>query len=60
MKKIKDMYGEIEIPENVLWGANTQRSLENFPIGYEKMPKVFIESMIHLKKFMKPSDCSAA
>lgn len=50
MKKIKDLYGEIEIPENVLWGANTQRSLENFPIGYEKMPKVFIESMLHLKK----------
>lgn len=50
MKKIVDIYGEIEIPENVLWGANTQRSLENFPIGNEKMPEVFIESMIHLKK----------
>lgn len=50
MKKIEDIYGAIDIPEDVLWGANTQRSLENFPIGCEKMPEVFIESMIHLKK----------
>lgn len=50
MKKIEDIYGSVEIPENVLWGANTQRSLENFPIGCEKMPEIFIESMLHLKK----------
>lgn len=50
MKKIEDIYGAIEIPDNVMWGVNTQRSLENFSIGYEKMPEVFIESMLHLKK----------
>ncbi len=50
MKKTEDIYGAIEIPEDVLWGANTQRSLENFPIGSEKMPAFFIESMVQLKK----------
>lgn len=50
MKKTEDIYGVIDIPENVMWGVNPQRSLENFPIGYEKMPGVFIESMLHLKK----------
>lgn len=50
MVEIKDIYGSVQIPQGVLWGANTQRSLQNFPIGEEKMPEVFIESFIQLKK----------
>ena len=50
MKKLSDSYGSIEIEDGVLWGINTQRSLENFPIGIEKMPDIFIESMLQLKK----------
>lgn len=50
MVEIKDIYGSVQIPEGVLWGANTQRSLQNFPIGEEKIPEVFIESFIQLKK----------
>lgn len=50
MKTLSDSYGSIEIEDGVLWGINTQRSLENFPIGIEKMPDIFIESMLQLKK----------
>lgn len=50
MNKTEDIYGSIEVPEGVLWGKNTQRSVQNFPIGTEKMPEVLIESMLHLKK----------
>ena len=38
MRKEKDSFGYIEVPEDRLWGAQTQRSLENFKIGKEKMP----------------------
>ena len=33
-----DALGEVRVPAAALWGAQTQRSLENFPIGDEKMP----------------------
>ena len=40
----RDSMGEIAVPENSLWGAQTQRSLENFRIGvgYESMPDEII------------------
>jgi fumarate hydratase class II len=34
----KDSFGDIAVPEDRYWGAQTQRSLENFPIGGERMP----------------------
>ena len=46
----KDTMGEINVPNNRYWGAQTQRSLENFPIGDEKMPKKIIEGFAYLKK----------
>ncbi|CAM3444854.1 class II fumarate hydratase [Arcobacter aquimarinus] len=46
----KDTMGEIKVPNNQYWGAQTQRSLENFPIGEEKMPKEIIEGFAYLKK----------
>ncbi len=33
-----DTMGQVAVPADKLWGAQTQRSLENFPIGEEKMP----------------------
>ena len=33
-----DSMGEVKVPAHKYWGAQTQRSLENFPIGIEKMP----------------------
>ncbi|SEL09360.1 fumarase, class II [Carnobacterium iners] len=46
----KDSMGEINVPKEVFWGAQTQRSLENFHIGTEKMPLSLIEALIQVKK----------
>lgn len=46
----KDSMGEMNVPEEALWGAQTQRSLENFRIGTEKMPLSLIEALIQVKK----------
>lgn len=46
----KDSMGTIEVSENALWGAQTERSLAHFKIGLEKMPYEVIEAMIKIKK----------
>ncbi|CAM4457456.1 class II fumarate hydratase [Paenibacillus tarimensis] len=46
----KDTLGEIQVPADKLWAAQTQRSLENFRIGTEKMPPAFIRTFAMLKK----------
>ncbi len=40
-----DSIGEIEVPSNRYWGAQTQRSLENFNIGHETMPRSLIHAL---------------
>ena len=45
-----DTMGEIKVPNDKHWGAQTQRSFENFKIGCEKMPKVLIYAFANLKK----------
>ena len=45
-----DSIGQIEVPSDKLWGAQTQRSLENFPIGKDKMPRDFIKAFAIQKK----------
>ncbi|WP_332647675.1 class II fumarate hydratase [Lysinibacillus sp. 54212] len=46
----KDTLGEVKVPANKIWGAQTQRSLENFKIGGEKMPIEIIRAFATLKK----------
>ncbi len=46
----KDSMGEIEVPSNVYWGAQSARSLIHFQIGTEKMPPQVIRAMGILKK----------
>src|SRR5690625_3100033 len=46
----KDTLGEIKVPADKYWGAQTQRSKENFPIGKEKMPIEIIRAFAILKK----------
>ena len=41
----KDSMGEIEVPADRYWGAQTQRSLENFKIGSERMPRPLIRAL---------------
>lgn len=46
----KDSMGEIEVPANVYYGAQSARSLIHFAIGIEKMPRAVIRGMGMLKK----------
>ena len=46
----RDTLGEMKVPADKLWGAQTQRSYENFPIGTEKMPMDVIRAFAMLKK----------
>ncbi len=51
-RKEKDTMGVVEVPSNVYWGAQTQRSIENFKIAQDinKMPKEIIRAFAYLKK----------
>ena len=48
----KDTMGKVQVPAHVYWGAQTQRSIENFPIAQDinKMPKEIIRAFAFLKK----------
>lgn len=46
----KDTLGEVKVPADKLWGAQTQRSLQNFCIGWEKMPVEIIAALALLKR----------
>jgi fumarate hydratase, class II len=41
----KDSMGELHVPADALWGAQTQRAVENFPIGGMAMPREFIRAI---------------
>ena len=41
----KDSMGELEVPADALWGAQTQRAVNNFPISGLKMPRQFIAAL---------------
>ncbi|HZW31569.1 MAG TPA: class II fumarate hydratase [Isosphaeraceae bacterium] len=45
-----DTMGGIEVPADRLWGAQTQRSLENFKIGDERMPIALIRALAQVKR----------
>lgn len=45
-----DTFGEIQVPSEKFWAAQTQRSLQNFPVGKEKMPIEVIVAFAQLKK----------
>ena len=50
MRIEKDTMGDVEVPEDALWGAQSARSLMNFKIGVEKMPKSIIRAFAILKR----------
>ena len=45
-----DTMGEVRVPANRCWGAQTQRSHENFPIGTERIPQEIIHAFAVLKR----------
>lgn len=46
----KDFLGEILVPKQCLWGAQTQRTLKYFQIGNESMPTEIIKALAYIKK----------
>lgn len=46
----KDTMGDMQVPNDKLWGAQTQRSLQNFRISTEKMPKELVEALAIVKR----------
>ncbi len=49
-RREKDTLGEIEVPAQALWGAQTQRGIENYPIsGYRAFP-AFVRAFVNVKK----------
>jgi fumarate hydratase class II len=48
----KDTMGLVQVPAHVYWGAQTQRSIDNFKIATDinKMPREIIEAFAYLKK----------
>jgi fumarate hydratase class II len=45
-----DSFGPIEVPSNKYWGAQAQRSLGNFKIGWEKQPKPIVRALGIIKR----------
>ncbi|OYU14535.1 MAG: fumarate hydratase, class II [Alphaproteobacteria bacterium PA4] len=45
-----DSFGPIDVPADAYWGAQTQRSLENFPIGQTRMPLPLIHALGRIKQ----------
>ena len=45
-----DSLGELKVPQEALYGVQTLRAVQNFPISGIKPHKVFIESTVHIKK----------
>jgi len=50
MRKEFDSLGEVDVPADKLWGAQTQRSLEHFSIGHDLIPREMITAYATLKK----------
>lgn len=53
----KDTMGEMLVPADKFWGAQTERSYENFKIGDEKIPMEVIYSLVILKKASAIANC---
>src|ERR1700691_3869354 len=49
-RKETDSLGEVNVPSDKLWGAQTQRSLEHFSIGHDLIPREMIAAYATLKK----------
>jgi fumarate hydratase class II len=44
-----DSMGEVLVPEDALWGANTQRAVQNFPVSGERLPRELIGALASIK-----------
>lgn len=49
-RPVRDSMGELEVDEGALYGAQTQRALNNFPISGASMPVQFIKALVEIKR----------
>ncbi len=54
-----DSFGPLEVPADKYWGAQTQRSLQNFPIGWERQPVAIVRALGVIKKACAQSNKAA-
>lgn len=54
----RDSLGELEVPIDALYGAQTQRALNNFPISAQPMPESFIRALLLIKKAAAQANAS--
>src|SRR6202521_563672 len=59
IRKETDSLGEVQVPADKLWGAQTQRSLEHFSIGTDLIPREMIDAYAILKKAAANANHSA-
>ena len=45
-----DSLGEVRVPADALWGAQTQRAIDNFPVSGQPLPPAFIAAVAQVKK----------
>ena len=49
-RREKDTLGEIDVPADALWGAQTQRAIENYPISGQRPFPAFVRAMVRVKR----------
>ena len=61
----RDTMGEVHVPSHALWGAQTQRAVENFPVSGRPLPYALITALAQIKEAaakegkVKPADAHA-
>lgn len=48
-RTVSDSMGDLQMPADALWGAQTQRAINNFPVSGQSMPESFIRALIQVK-----------
>ncbi len=54
----RDSLGEVLVPAAALWGAQTQRAIDNFPVSGQPMPAEFIHAVVQIKAAAAEANCS--
>jgi fumarate hydratase class II len=54
----RDSMGELQVPAKALWGAQTQRAVQNFPISGRPMPRAFIRAVALIKAAAAQANCA--
>lgn len=48
-RRERDSMGELDVPANALYGAQTQRAVNNFPVSHQHLPDAFIKALLKVK-----------